>query len=39
MDAAVAVLSREIADIERTAVTPVDDLLAGVNLWPSHPSR
>ncbi len=39
MDAAVAALSREIAEIERTAVTPVHDLLAGVSLWPSHPCR
>ena len=39
MDAAVTALSREIAEIERTAVTPVDDLLAGVNLRLSHPCR
>ena len=32
MDLAVDALSREIAEIDRTAVTPVDDLLAGVNL-------
>ena len=32
MESAVEALSREIAEIDRTAVTPVDDLLAGVNL-------
>ena len=32
MESAVDALSREIDEIDRTAVTPVDDLLAGVNL-------
>jgi hypothetical protein len=35
MQLAVETLSREIAEIDRTAVTPVDDLLAGVNLHPN----